>query len=394
MSEHMKEKGYNQRQKRNAKKVQEKAIRDSERKVSIALSRYSHGSSKEYFSYAENRTQTAKLRRISKSQAFQRITGNSLKIGDLKGWNPRTNSVRGILESLIKHIHVTYPVPNFLYNAFISDIYPDRTLALFTLKHLTNGGKPKDLLGTAIDAPLTKKMIHLFLSSTQPTFVRAIREAQFKAQGGDPTVFRAFILARPRVYETIREKRYFEVISWLSKIGMIEHGMVGPMLDFFDYQYRINLSYSLKGRTAHSVMSAMEEWHKELQKSKIVGPQEYPPLPGVNSFSYKKFVGRGEGRRVASVFTITPILSGKDLAKEGKSLGHCVASYSRSMINGHSYIWSMSENGARKLTIQVNERLEIIQARGKYNRTPTNSEKMLIKRWANENQLTIRLYYW
>ena len=64
------------------------------------------------------------------------------------------------------------------------------------------------------------------------------------------------------------------------------------------------------------------------------------------------------------------------------------------MADGNSFIWSIKENGSRKITIEINSRKEIIQARGRFNRVPTEAEKSIIKRWAKENQLRFRLYYW
>ena len=390
MSEHMKEKGYNKRVKRNAKKKAEKKVREYERKIETAKNRHGHGVKKKHFTYAMNKTQNARLNRVSDLPAFERIYNGK----SLKGWNPKTKSPRGILISLVKHYHVTYSVPGFLYNAYVDENYLNRDLALFSFHHLTKGGKPKNLLGTAIDAPLTKKMLHLFLNSNQPTFARAIREAQFKSQDSDPRIFQAFMMARPQIYERRVEKRYAEVINWLSKIGLLETSLVGPMLDFFDYQYDEDPHYNLKGRTINSVMNAVRKWHKELHTKNISGPKEYPILEGVNSFFYEKKKGKGESQYAIAVWTISPILTPRELQKEGGSLSHCVAGYSHRMANGSSFIWSVKENSSRKVTVEVNGRKEIIQARGKFNRVPTEAEKSIIKRWAKVNQLRLKLHYW
>jgi len=392
MSQHMKEKSYYQREKKNARRKAEKEAREYERKIRLAQRSYGHGTTKKVFSFSNNKTQNARLNRVSDHPSFTRIYSQE----SLAGWKPKTKSPRGILISLIKHCHITYPVPGFLYNAFIDENYYNRDAALFTLRHLTRGGRPKDLLGTSIDSLLTKRMLHFFLSSNQPTFVRAIREAQFKAQGGDPRIFQAFVAARPQIYGKPREARYSEIISWLSKIGLLSASLITPMLDFFDDRYYNNPNYSLKGRTVNSVMDAVKEWHKELYVKNISGPEEYEALVGVDSFLYekKKKKSSKEFYQEINIWTITPILNLKELRKEGKSLKHCVVGYNKRMVNGSCFIWSLKKDSVRQITIEVNGRKEIVQARGRYNRTPTEAEKSIIKRWAKENQIKIRLYYW
>ena len=76
-----------------------------------------------------------------------------------------------------------------------------------------------------------------------------------------------------------------------------------------------------------------------------------------------------------------------ELDVEGRTLNHCVATYTPFCLSGQSSIWSVSRTDSfgkvdRLLTLQVhNATKEIIQARGGNNRLPTAEELRILAAW-------------
>jgi PcfJ-like protein len=87
------------------------------------------------------------------------------------------------------------------------------------------------------------------------------------------------------------------------------------------------------------------------------------------------------------------LLSGADLAAEGKAMRHCVATYAKSCFAGHCSIWTMelaSPQGVEKRqTVEVAKEGVIRQCRGRQNRLPTQGELDIIARWAAHAGLAI-----
>jgi hypothetical protein len=66
-----------------------------------------------------------------------------------------------------------------------------------------------------------------------------------------------------------------------------------------------------------------------------------------------------------------------------------VASYLESCRRGRSAIFSLTLNGTRAVTLEVQANRTIVQARGLFNRRPNDEEGAWIQRWAADNRLLI-----
>ena len=87
------------------------------------------------------------------------------------------------------------------------------------------------------------------------------------------------------------------------------------------------------------------------------------------------------------VWRILELLSSRELEEEGRTLGHCVATYASSCQRRISSIWSMRRETAtgvtRVLTVELNVKgNEIVQVRGLRNRLPDEKELAVLTRWA------------
>ncbi|TVQ18001.1 MAG: hypothetical protein EA382_18230, partial [Spirochaetaceae bacterium] len=104
-----------------------------------------------------------------------------------------------------------------------------------------------------------------------------------------------------------------------------------------------------------------------------------------------------EGKRESAnmrVWRIVELLSSKELEEEGRSLGHCVATYASSCQRHASSIWSVRRESAtgvtRLLTVEVDmKRKEIVQIRGLRNRLPEANEMTIVNRWTRANGLAM-----
>jgi hypothetical protein len=104
-----------------------------------------------------------------------------------------------------------------------------------------------------------------------------------------------------------------------------------------------------------------------------------------------------DGEVKKQIWRIEEVLTGKELAAEGRRMGHCVYSYAWAIERRQTSIWTMTlEDGQgttgrwAMLTIEVrNESRAVVQARGRFNRAATSAEHRILVRWAGQNGLSV-----
>lgn len=189
-----------------------------------------------------------------------------------------------------------------------------------------------------------------------------------------------------RLHSKNEESFWDTVVAWFSKNPMLDLTQLGPLLDYIQFRRRENPEFSMKGRSVLAMLRGMEEWHGELQRIKEFKAHNYTP----SGFKPGNYIDKKKSS--TDIWTIEEILTSSELSVEGKTLGHCVYSYSASIAAGRISIWSLKLNGERKITIEVsNFNRKIIQARGKFNRETKAEEFRIIKRWASENAFEVCL---
>jgi hypothetical protein len=323
-------------------------------------------------------------------------------------WEPAGKGKESQYRSLIKHLFCKYPLPAFLYRVFMQgdqrlpagkDI---SDLELFAA--LGSGASLYKLVQSGeVRVPLTRKMCHLFLQAPEDfDIVPAFRRAQILGLGGENRLVRAIRISKlgEAVYTKDEEIFWETVLQWLVNNPMLDMAQVSPLIDYFQFKFQDekakNLAYSIKGRTPVSVMRDMTGWHAHLGKTKDIKGDIYKPS-GFKAGSWPA-VMMNDSRKM--LVTMQEILTGTALAAEGRAQSHCVYSYGSSCLAGTISIWSLGQQfapedipvGERKrlVTIEVGRQArQIRQVRGKCNRRPTPNERNWIKRWANENLLTI-----
>lgn len=341
--------------------------------------------------------------------AFRLMSENLPWVRPIDDWRPKGKSATTQLKSLMRHLLVKYPTPEFLYDAVLdNDNQELQSLGGKLLKYLGQGGSmyaavtaksvaPGVFAPAMVPVPFTKKMCHEFVTTTAEfNLFEAIRRAQILSFGGDTRLVKT-ICKTPlcRRLDASQEAFWASVLQWLCNQPMLAMSQVAPILDWLRHAYGQALAdgknFTMKGKTAVSVLREVERWHGEIAKAKMLGNEVFPPS-GFTPF-YEEHMARyqGTGAPYLKTWAIIEIHSTKELLAEGKGLRHCVYSYTHDVRHERSSIWGLRIDGERTLTIEVDRRTrQVVQIRGLRNRMPVEGELVYIRRWATANGLTVR----
>ncbi len=314
-------------------------------------------------------------------------------IRPLEEWSPRGRSRDSIFKSLVAHLLVTYPVPDFLYSSFMGGwhspwaFYYEKQLFLAVAR----GESPyRHFRQVGFPVKMTRHLCHLFMHMPPDTgFLEGIRHAQVRANGGDIGIARAVCATKlGREFQGYYEPFWDAVIVWLCRQSDIDRRQIGPLIDYFANMREGNPYYSIKGRTYRSALRAMEQWHRDLAIREKLENLVFKP----SGYKGRRYVFRKKlnGKiPFDQVWTMREILLAHDLMEEGRRMRHCVSCYAIDIKEGRSSIWSLRCDAVRALTVEVdNKARKIVQARGVCNRDPKPFELGLLRRWAFFNGLT------
>lgn len=152
-------------------------------------------------------------------------------------------------------------------------------------------------------------------------------------------------------------------------------------------------NFSMRGRTVHALLEAVNAWHRRLGHATSVANLQWQKSE-IEDFVLQE--GHEESPN-GRTWRIRELVCSAELTAEGKQLGHCVSSYAGSCHRGTCSIWAMdvtTEAGTEKcLTIEVGRpQNEIRQARGRFNRRPSDDERRVLGVWAAQCGLTLADY--
>lgn len=151
----------------------------------------------------------------------------------------------------------------------------------------------------------------------------------------------------------------------------------------------------MKGRTLNALIRQSDEWHLRIREERA---SKNVPLKNIiweNSFikPFERVEGNIETTN-HKIYTIKELLNSNELSKEGKEMGHCVGSYAQKCVKRNTAIFAFGTRNywelktERLVTIEINlQTMEIVQAKGKYNRNTTEKERQIIGYWLDENNL-------
>jgi hypothetical protein len=297
-----------------------------------------------------------------------------------------------------------YRIPAFLASAwYATDAFAEAKRKWF-IGH-ASGARFRSL---GLPIQLTKAMEHIFLRSPRHFVIEhALRRAELVGLGADEKLVAAVLETRPAA--DLRHGDFWRTV-WLFLIDnarAIENAQIGPIIDFLHAirHERVGVhadggvtfreppqpEFSLKGRTAASVLRLMEGWHRDLGV-KAAGlawaPSSMRPL-------LMQFPSEDPEAPPVS-WELVELTNSEELRAEGIALRHCVASYGYGCWRGASRIWSLRRrrgSHARSVaTIEVSPRRRmIVQARGFRNRRLTARERGFVQQWAARERLGLAI---
>jgi hypothetical protein len=300
---------------------------------------------------------------------------------------------------LLRHLFAQYPIPAFLDTAFY---YQNDTHIRWYL-HLARGGSVRGLGNMPLN--LTQKMRHYFLQApAEATIPQALRYAQVLGLGGSRRLARYIMNTHLGV--AFENEAFWEtVVRFLIQNPMLDPRFVKPIVDFLQwvkYENReivgengrtqhigaMEPSFSMKGRTVPALLRLVEVWEKEQKEAQKPKP-ETPHWAGSLFSDFEWAEGTGHETITYRIKQIRTIYA---LREEGRVMNHCVATYYSSCVGGSASIWSMTRedaygNAKRLITIELNGRGKIQQARGYCNQTPNLKEYELMQLWAEKERL-------
>ena len=323
----------------------------------------------------------------------------------IEDWTGSSASWRGGVNSLAQHLLSGYRIPAFLSAAWYAT---DDRYAEAKRRWFVGHAAGASFRSLTLPIRLTRKMEHIFLGSRDHFGIEyALRRAELLGLGADQQLTDAVLATRPALD---LDNGDFWRTAWLFLIansGSIDDAQVGPIIDFLHAVRHERVAvdtaegivmreppqpeFSLKGRTARSVLRLMDEWHRELGlvtgglrwESSRLRPmavetlQEDPSAPPI-------------------AWELTELTNSAQLRAEGVALQHCVASYSHSCWRGASRIWSLRrrrDSDVRSIvTVEVDPaRRLIVQARGYRNRRASGKALQLVQAWAGRENLRLAL---
>ena len=309
-------------------------------------------------------------------------------------------------DALARHLIARYPVPSFLASAWYER--DDAGGA--------GGGRYRDwFVAHAAGAPfrslplpiaMTRSMERIFLASPDHlTIPRAIRRAELIALGAGAPLVEAVLATR--IADDLGNGAFWRTV-WQFLIAnreRIEVAQVSPIVDFLEavrheriavetpaglrWQDPPQPRFSMRGRTAQSLLRLMDAWHRGLGAA--TGGFTWMPSP------LKPLVIEEpplDPSLPPATWLFVELTNSEQLRQESAALRHCVASYADRCRRGASRIWSLRmQRGDRVrhvITIEVDmRRRAVVQARGWGNRPASGKPLALLRQWAGREHLEL-----
>jgi PcfJ-like protein len=236
---------------------------------------------------------------------------------------------------------------------------------------------------------LTKLETHHFVRAPieVPSTARAFWYALARTQTDDSEV--ALKVSRSKLARCPVVAPFWKEVARFFARNPIAILEMNDLTDYLQVALQEDPHFSLKGRSLRALRRRMAEWHRMLQHIAAGGCWNGHPLPDT-------VYGGGPG---AAVWRFRQIKTGEELAREGRRMAHCVATYKDNCIRGTSSIWSLTCEHpvgviSNSVTIELAGDGTIVQCRGYANRGASPNEAAVIKGWAAEHGLIWHDWLW
>lgn len=317
-------------------------------------------------------------------------------VRSLTTWTPPEPDQQHWLNSLIDHLLVKFPVPDFLrrdlWHPPGSLEYVDTTSDFLVGKQaiwfvLTGLGISLHHASAYFGWVVPKRMVHWFgqvppeCSLSEATLWIEVRRA-----GGSQIEFerlRACYPFQEDFTDSDRARRELlgplrETIQWLIKHREeLTHETSTAIMEWLAHEITENQvgrsGRSLKGRGVPGALALAQEYIAQRN-------QPYRDTSW-SAHGWNWETTDSEGKQ----WSVLELTSGAELYEEGNAMRHCVAGYSNSCKEGKTAIFSLSTSGRKQLTIEVSlPNRRVVQARGVCNRPATEKEMKIVGQWCAE----------
>ncbi len=337
------------------------------------------------------------------------------QIRDVSGYKPRSYNLDKQIVDLINHLFVRYPVPGFLYPVCLdNDTHKEARADRFSFMHgiyrqwfitLAQGGS----FSKAVKGVMTSKEASLFLKGDPNRFVHE-NVWLAKMQAADvPAPLRLLLLDRilTRHYFDDPGGRLMDMIRFYARYhGELDKNTLHEVTDFLAWKLDNDPAFSMKGRTAGSMVKLASEWHVLIQKAKLGSNVEW------DGFNIPYWSVEEWGQQ-PMLWEVTELRNNRELMNEGRKQKHCVYGYVQQCVEGRCSIFSLRQyslgivgvddegkpvkqkfNELTRVTVEVSSNRSIIQMKGVLNRRPTPEEASALNQWAGVNGFTYRATRW
>lgn len=324
------------------------------------------------------------------------ITFSDFHIRDLEDLNLKGKSPKKHFDQLVDHLLVKYPMPTFFYKVWYDESFGSPAFWKNWFVQLAQGSSVKE----TSPIKLTKKQAHRFMNSPSKYHpAQALRRVQYLDEGGNPSglngIFSCSQIMNIVNVALVREEFSLELIRWFARQNMLDPRMYNDIADwaynrkFIAEDRQPNLS--MKKRDAQSVLREVRRWHNQLNRIRIntrdldIKNESWKGIH-VEDWHFDETFKKQKQR-----WSVVQITTGIGLMEEGTAMRHCVVSYCRTCKEGFSSIWSLRKDNEKLITLEI-RRNNICQAKGKYNRRPTDKELIIIDKFAVERGLSVSSY--
>lgn len=165
--------------------------------------------------------------------------------------------------------------------------------------------------------------------------------------------------------------------------------------------------FSFSGRTINSLIALTNEWHTEMARADELNAVRQRlwydrswPAKGKSGENVKwngMLVQRFRYETEEKVWVVEQITSLQRLVHEGRVMRNCVVSYAEQCGKGDCALFSVffhlhgNQKYENTATLEVRKDRTLVQAKGKGNTMLTPETKNIVKRWASENRIKIRI---
>lgn len=287
-------------------------------------------------------------------------------------------------EKIMSHIFSNFYSSKILLDRYVQKKLNERETNW--LYHILEGNN----LITAPELPftLTKRMAHNFQFITENKHLKSVK---------DYLIYNAFLVnTKNKKYSlalTLLIKDFDNIDYWIQTLSLLfhkglKHAGAQEVIDYLNQKvFREQRQIDLRRKTLTNLRYDIQDWHNELAERRMGKSYVNKKLP-ISTMPEIEIEHMGE------TYRIIQLKESRELHLEGVLLRHCVGTYTQQCISGECFIFSLSSinhQGSKiqkipLITIQVKSN-EIVQARGKYNRLPSKTEKEVIMIWAQQNNL-------